>query len=103
MKPRGTFAFLNGKVDLSTYEADTTLNHWTLQLEKLHQETSMRSLNRELHTTAPTQACRVLAMRNGEGRLRPGELVIGSSVSGVRSVLSCSDVASPKIVGGQNV
>nr|CAB3263220.1 uncharacterized protein LOC104266468 [Phallusia mammillata] len=83
LKQRGSFAFLNGKVDLSTFEADTTLNHWSLQLEKLHQETSLRLLNREIRTSVPTQACRVLARRNGEGRLRQGELVIGTSVSGI--------------------
>jgi len=77
---------LNGKVDLSTYEAETTLQHWFSQLEKLRQETSFRLLNREIQSQAPIQACRVLAMRNGEGRLRPPELIIGTSIAGVSSV-----------------
>lgn len=81
---KGSFACLNGKVDLSTYEADTTLQHWFSQLDKLKQETSLRLLTREIQSRAPIQACRVLAMRNGEGRLRAPELIIGTSVAGVR-------------------
>ena len=83
LKQYGSFSCLNGKVDLSTYEADTTLRHWSHQLSKLRQETSLRLLNQEIYAASPVQTCRVLAMRNGEGRLKPGEIIVGTSVSGV--------------------
>ncbi|XP_076817747.1 doublecortin domain-containing protein 1-like isoform X1 [Clavelina lepadiformis] len=83
LKQYGSFSCLNGKVDLSTYEADTTLNHWVAQLEKLRQETSLRLLHQEIQSTTLIQACRVAAMRNGEGRLRAPEIIVGTSISGI--------------------
>nr|XP_026693743.1 uncharacterized protein LOC104266468 isoform X1 [Ciona intestinalis] len=83
LKQRGSFSCLNGKVDLSTYEAETTLKHWVSQLSKLRQETSLRLLNREIQSATTSQACRLLVMRNGEGRLKPGELIVGTTVTGI--------------------
>ena len=80
---KGSFACLNEKVDLSKFEAETTLQHWASQLDKLRLETSLRSLNLAIQSPAPIQACRVLARRNGEGRLRSPHLIIGTSICGV--------------------
>ena len=85
MKQHGSFACLNGKVDLSTYEAQSTYQHWSYQLSKLRQETSLRLFTQELNMAAsPAQSCRVLARRNGECReASQAELIIGSSITGV--------------------
>ena len=88
MDLKGSLCCLNGKVDLSTFEADATLQHWQSQLEKLKHESSLKLINREIASEVPIQACRVLAMRNGDGRLKQPELIIGSSISGV----CCADL-----------
>ena len=79
----GSFQCLNGKVDLSTYEAEHTLEEWDGQLHKLRDELSVRTIAREISAARVPYTVKVLAYKNGDGRMKPGELIVGSSVPGV--------------------
>jgi len=83
IKQVGSFQCLNGKVDLSTYEAEHTLEEWQSQLEKWREELSVRVIAREISAAKVPYTVKVLAYRNGDGRLKPGEMIVGSSVPGV--------------------
>ena len=83
VKQIGSFQCLNGKVDLSEHEAEHTLTEWQDQLDRLREELSVRAIAREISAARVPYTVKVLAYRNGEGRLKPGELVVGSSVPGV--------------------
>ena len=78
----GSFRVLNGKVDLSTHEAEITLHHWEEQLESLRQQTTLNIYN-EINAARTVTTVKVLAYKNGEGRMRPGEIICGSTVEGV--------------------
>ncbi|XP_048584983.1 doublecortin domain-containing protein 1 [Nematostella vectensis] len=79
-KLSGCFKCLNSKVDLSTLEADSTLELWEYQLERLRNEGSVRTITRELHVAKSVPAVRIMAYKNGEGSRSLGVLVIGSSI-----------------------
>ncbi|XP_052801857.1 doublecortin domain-containing protein 1-like [Mya arenaria] len=79
----GSFRVLNGKVDLSTHEYALTLQDWEDKLAKLMVETSARAITKEINVASTVQTVKVLAYKNGEGRLRPGEIICGSSVVGM--------------------
>lgn len=79
----GSFRVLNGKVDLSTHEYELTLQEWEKKLETLMSETSARTITKEINVARTVKTVKVLAYKNGEGRLRPGEIICGSSVIGV--------------------
>lgn len=79
----GSFQCLNGKVDLSTYEAEHTLTEWEDQLARLREELSVRAIAREISAARVPYTVKVLAYKNGGGRMKPGELIVGSSVPGV--------------------
>ena len=79
----GSFRVLNGKVDLSTHEYELTLSEWEQKLETLTKETSARTITKEINVSQAVQTVKVLVYKNGEGRLRPGEIICGSSVIGV--------------------
>lgn len=51
---------------------------------RLRQEASVRNIVRELSAAKPIQVIRLLAYRNGEGHVKSGQLLIGSSIIGVR-------------------
>ena len=82
----GSFQCLNGKIDLSTHEAQHTLEEWEGQLIKLREELSVRVIAKEISAARVPYTVKVLAYKNGEGRRKPGELVVGSSVPGVSLV-----------------
>ncbi|ELU06637.1 hypothetical protein CAPTEDRAFT_220130 [Capitella teleta] len=79
----GSFQCLNGKVDLSTFEAEHTLEEWEGQLDKLREELSVRTIAREISAARTPYTVKVMSFRNGEGRLKPGEIIVGSSVAGI--------------------
>ena len=79
----GSFKCLNSKVDLSTLEAEATLDLWEHQLERLRNEGSVRTITRELHIAQSVPAVRIRAFRNGEGSRGQGEIIIGSSIHAV--------------------
>ncbi|KAL5007685.1 hypothetical protein ScPMuIL_016491 [Solemya velum] len=79
----GSFRVLNGKVDLSTHEADRSLQHWEGILSDLREEASVRTIAKEINAAKTVRTVKVLAYKNGEGRLRPGEIVCGSTVEGI--------------------
>ncbi|KAH3884070.1 doublecortin domain-containing protein 1-like [Dreissena polymorpha] len=81
----GSFRVLNGKVDLSTHEYELTLQEWEEKLRKLHEATSARVINKEINVARTVRTIKVQAYKNGEGRLRPGEIICGSSVIGILS------------------
>jgi hypothetical protein len=83
----GSLQCLNGKIDLSTFEAEHTLEEWEGQLEKLREELSVRTIAREISAARTPFTVKVMAFKNGEGRLKPGEIIVGSSVAGVRILL----------------
>lgn len=71
------------QVDLSTLEAEATLDLWEHQLERLRNEGSVRTITRELHMAQSVPAVRIRAFKNGEGSRGQGEILIGSSIHGV--------------------
>ncbi|KAK6972855.1 doublecortin domain-containing protein 1 [Biomphalaria glabrata] len=81
----GSFKQLNNKVDLSTHEAEVTLMHLMKSLESLKQQTSVHSIEKEIHAFRSVKLVKVLAYKNGEGRLRKGEIICGSSIEGILS------------------
>nr|XP_022337319.1 uncharacterized protein LOC111133328 isoform X2 [Crassostrea virginica] len=81
----GSFRVLNGKVDLSTHEADLTLETWEDTLGKLREEASVRSIAKEINAAKTVKTIKILAYKNGEGRMHQGELVCGSSIEGILS------------------
>ena len=83
IKQLGSFQCLTGKVDLSTHEAEHTLQEWKEQLAKLREELSVRQIAKEISAARVPYTVKVLAYHNGDGRMKPGELIVGSSVPGV--------------------
>lgn len=102
MKFHGPFHCLNHKVDLTREEAENTLFQRRDQLEqyvllctrllhnllslsfRLRQEASVRNIARELAAAKPIQIVRILAYRNGDGHTKAGQMLVGSSIIGVR-------------------
>lgn len=82
----GSFKVLNNKVDLSTYEAEVSLQYWTAMLCDLKQQTSVQTIMKTINAARTVLTVKVMAYKNGEGRLRKGELICGSSVDGVSTV-----------------
>ena len=83
IKQVGSFQCLNGKVDLSTFEAEHTLEAWEDQLERLRQERSVRAIAREISQTRSPLTVKVAAYLNGTGRTAQPELIFASSIPGV--------------------
>lgn len=81
----GSFRCLNGKVDLSTHEAEHTLQEWRDKLRNMRQEMSVRTIAKKISTARVPYTVKVLAYKNSEGRRREAQLIIGSSVAGVRA------------------
>ncbi|XP_053391549.1 doublecortin domain-containing protein 1-like [Mercenaria mercenaria] len=79
----GSFNVVNGKVDLSAHEYELTLQEWEEKLAKLSEETSARVITKEINVAKTVQTVKVLAYKNGEGRMRPGEIICGSSIIGI--------------------
>ena len=75
--------FVVSQVDLSTLEAEATLDLWEHQLERLRNEGSVRTITRELHMAQSVPAVRIRAFKNGEGSRGHGEIIIGSSIHAV--------------------
>ena len=88
----GSFVVL--QVDLSTLEAEATLDLWEHQLERLRNEGSVRTINRELHMAQSVPAVRIRAIKNGEGSRGHGEIIIGSSIHAVCVISSPNAVFS---------
>ncbi|KAL8603779.1 hypothetical protein ACOMHN_058514 [Nucella lapillus] len=82
LSPIGSFRVLNGKVDLSTHEAEITLQRWEEQLALLRQQTAV-AISKEIHAARTVITVKVMAYKNGEGRMRPGEIICGSTVEGI--------------------
>ncbi|KAH9500578.1 hypothetical protein Btru_072308, partial [Bulinus truncatus] len=81
----GSFKQLNNKADLSTHEAEVTLMRWQKTLESLKQQTSVKTIEKEINAFKTVKLLKVLAYKNGEGRLRKGEMIRGSSIEGILS------------------
>ena len=79
----GSFKCLNSKVDLSTLEAEATLDLWEHQMQRLRNESSVRTITRELHMAQSVPTVRIRAFKNGEGSRGQGEILIGSSIPAV--------------------
>jgi len=79
----GSFRCLNGKVDLSTYEAEHTVQTWQSKLQKLRQELGVRSIAKNITGAPAPYTVKVLAYQNGTGRNTAPQLIIGSSIAGV--------------------
>jgi len=84
----GSFRCLNGKVDLSTYEAEHTVEMWESKLQKLRQELAVRTIARNITRTQAPYAVKVLAYQNGSARDTAPQIVIGSSITGVCCMFS---------------
>ncbi|XP_069133406.1 doublecortin domain-containing protein 1-like [Argopecten irradians] len=79
----GSFRVLNGKVDLSEHEAELTLENWEDTLTKLREETSVRTIAKEISVAKTPITMKIMAYKNGEGRLHQGKLICGSSIEGI--------------------
>ncbi|XP_061182929.1 doublecortin domain-containing protein 1-like [Saccostrea echinata] len=79
----GSFRVLNGKVDLSTHEADLTLETWEDTLGKLREEANVKTIAKEINAAKTVKTIKILAYKNGEGRMHQGELICGSSIEGI--------------------
>ena len=80
----GSFRCLNGKVDLSTHEAEHTVAMWESRLQKLRDELGVRTIAKNISAAQTPYTVKVLAYQNGSGRNAPPQLIIASSVAGVR-------------------
>ncbi|XP_064634273.1 doublecortin domain-containing protein 1-like isoform X2 [Lineus longissimus] len=89
VKQVGSFQCLNGKVDLSTFEAEHTLEAWEDQLERLRKERSVRNIAREISQARSPLTVKVAAYLNGEGRMAQAELIFASSIPGL--LQQCTD------------
>lgn len=88
-------------MDLSTLEAEATLDLWDHQLERLRNEGSVRTITRELHMAQSVPAVRIRAFKNGEGSRGNGEIIIGSSIHAVCMsgyLLSNTNLSSRKCI-----
>ena len=85
-------------MDLSTLEAEATLDLWEHQLERLRNEGSVRTITRELHMAQSVPAVRIRAFKNGEGSRGHGEIIIGSSIHAV-----CIKCLKTQIISRQNL
>ncbi|XP_074660217.1 doublecortin domain-containing protein 1-like isoform X2 [Tubulanus polymorphus] len=83
IKQIGSFQCLNGKVDLSSHEAEHTLDEWNIQLDRLRQETSVRAIAREISQARIPRTVKILVYKNGEGRMKEGQIVYASSINGL--------------------
>ena len=83
MKQLGGLQCLSGKIDMSTHEAEHTLEEWEGQLIRLKEELSVRAIAKEISAARVPFTVKVLAYKNGVGRRKPGELIVASSVPGV--------------------
>ena len=81
----GSFRCLNGKVDLSTHEAEHTVRTWETKLRTLRHELAVRTIARNITGTQVPYTVKVLAHQNGAGRNSAPQLIIGSSIDGVRT------------------
>ncbi|XP_071104619.1 doublecortin domain-containing protein 1-like [Haliotis cracherodii] len=79
----GSFCVLNGKVDLSTPEAEISLHNWEESLTTLRDETSVKTIARQISAAKSVRTVKLLMYKNGEGRMRAGEKVYGSSIQGI--------------------
>ncbi|CAL1540465.1 unnamed protein product [Lymnaea stagnalis] len=79
----GSFKVLNNKVDLSTHEADLTLAQWQKRFDELKLQTNVHSIEKEINGAKKVRTVKVMAYKNGEGRLRKGEIICGSSIKGI--------------------
>ncbi|XP_022088290.1 doublecortin domain-containing protein 5-like isoform X2 [Acanthaster planci] len=79
----GCFQCLNGKVDLSTFEASNTMAQYEKELRRLRQMSSARIIAREISAYQPVQMVKILAHRNGNGRSTEGVVMTGSTVRGL--------------------
>lgn len=69
---------------MSTHEAELGLETWEDTLGKLREEASVRTIAKEINAAKTVKTIKILAYKNGEGRMHQGELVCGSSIEGVR-------------------
>lgn len=83
LKLKGTFQCLENKIDLSTSQAETTLQLWEEQLQRLREESSVRAIASAITVTQNNPAVRLLVRRNGEGCDNRGVVVIGNMLSQV--------------------
>ncbi|GAB1608484.1 domain-containing 1-like, partial [Argonauta hians] len=86
----GSFQLLNGKVDLSTHEALLTLQVWEDKLLCFREETSMQTIGKEISAAQYINVIKLLAYKNGDGRLHSGHIVIGSTLEGL--LMQCTRV-----------
>lgn len=82
-KLHGSFQILNNKVDLSTHEALLTLQHWEEKMQQMREISSVHAIATEIAATQNVHTVKLLAYKNGDGRLRNGQLIIGSSIEGL--------------------
>ena len=72
------------QVDLSTHEATHTLQEMDAKLAQLRDERSVRVIGRNISAARVPYTVKVLVYKNGDGRMKTGSLLVGSSVAGVR-------------------
>nr|XP_014341170.1 PREDICTED: doublecortin domain-containing protein 5 [Latimeria chalumnae] len=79
LNPSGPFKYLHvTKIDLSTSEAENTLNYLEEMLTSLRKETSVQNISQAISVASTQRAVKVLAYRNGAG-FRDGQLIIANT------------------------
>ena len=74
-------------MDLSTHEAKHTLQEMDAKLAQLRDERSVRVIARNISAARVPYTVKVLVYKNGDGRMKTGSLLVGSSVAGVRDFI----------------
>ncbi|PAA59223.1 hypothetical protein BOX15_Mlig002406g1 [Macrostomum lignano] len=83
LKERGSFAVLNDKIDLAEGEDKATLKRWEDEIQVQRNKLSVKAISNRLSEAQTPRPIRVLAYRNGEGRLCKPVPVYGTSLQGI--------------------
>lgn len=78
-----SFKYLTDKVDLSSIEAQNSFLKWLNKYRSWRRETNARVILNELSAAKSVSVIKVYAFKNGDGRLKQGELLVGSTVQGI--------------------
>lgn len=77
------FKYLTNKVALSSNESENTFKKWFATFGKLRVNSNAKSVLNELSAARTLQMVKLFAYKNGDGRLKKGELLIGSSMTNI--------------------
>lgn len=83
VRQNGGFKYLYNKVDLSSKEAEKSFHTWKDKLIEAKEMTTVKPVLNESSAVKTTNIIKLYAYKNGDGRLKPGELLIGTNLNEV--------------------